>query len=131
MVRHIGTPGKEWIPKAVAEDAAEPYWEEGSCKSGAIEVDEDVVYDVPDFVQLHKISADGWCFYDCILKHLFPNGQEGEESEKITKAITPAIIQKTHKKLTTHPPKLSEKTLSWNPFREKYNKICRRCTLCL
>ena len=54
-------------------------------------VDDEVDYDLPDFVQLHRIPGDGWCFYDCVLKHLFPNGQEGEESEKVTKAMVAGI----------------------------------------
>ena len=58
-----------------------------SATEAAETLEEEVLHDLPEFVRFHKIPGSGWCFYDCVLKHLFPNGQEGTENEEVTKAM--------------------------------------------
>ena len=40
---------------------------------------------------VHGIPTDGWCFYECVLRHLFPNGQEQLAAEQITTAMVAAF----------------------------------------
>ena len=47
--------------------------------------------DLPDYILVHGIRPDGWCFYDSVLKQLFPNGQEGTECEQITTAMVAGL----------------------------------------
>ena len=47
--------------------------------------------DLPDYVLVHGIQPDGWCFYDSVRKQLFPNGQDGTECEQITTATVAGL----------------------------------------
>ena len=42
---------------------------------------------LPENIVVHSIVPNGWCFYDSVLMHLYPDGQESIEGEKITTAM--------------------------------------------
>ena len=46
---------------------------------------------LPDYVLVHSIRPDGWCFYDSVLKQLYPDGQDGTECEQVTTAMVAGL----------------------------------------
>ena len=42
---------------------------------------------LPDYLVVHSIFPNGWCFYDSVLQHLYPDGQESTEEEQVTTAM--------------------------------------------
>ena len=36
--------------------------------------------ELPDFITLHVVPPNGWCFYDCVSRHLRQGAMEGDES---------------------------------------------------
>ena len=44
-------------------------------------------HDFPDFLSVDAIEPNGWCFYDCVLKHLCPAQEDGQEGQTLTKAM--------------------------------------------
>ena len=42
---------------------------------------------LPDYLVVHSIVPNGWCFYDSVLKHLYPDGQESTAEDQVTTAM--------------------------------------------
>ena len=42
---------------------------------------------LPDYLVVHSIVPNGWCFYDSVLKHLYPDGQDSTAEDQVTTAM--------------------------------------------
>ena len=42
---------------------------------------------LPEYIVVHSLAPNGWCFYDSVLKHLYPDGQDGTQGEQVTTAM--------------------------------------------
>ena len=42
---------------------------------------------LPEYLIVHSIVPNGLCFYDSVLKHLYPDGQDGTQGEQVTTAM--------------------------------------------
>ena len=54
---------------------------------------------MPTYLQVHEVEGNGWCFYECVRRHLQEGGGDYEDNRGITmKAVRSLVFVQTHSK---------------------------------